>query len=949
MKVQRTKLRDAIALALTVGATSLLATGTASAQETTTTTDTTQQSSTPTSLDTLTVTGSRLKSQTMTASSPVAEISKEEFQYSGATKVEDLVNQYPQLSMDFDNFNNNGATGYSSMDLRDLGAQRTLTLVNGRRLPTGSSETTDVSIIPTFLVKRVDVLTGGASAVYGSDAVAGVVNFVLDDEFEGVIADVGYSAYQHDNDNSYIEGLMDAAGYDYPTGNSGFDGISRNIDLAIGGKFGENGHAVAWATWRKNEPLSQSRRDYSSCALSNAGTACGGSATSDPANFYIYSDDYDGYAHLASDGSWASGLGSLYNYAPANYYQRPDTRFTAGTSIKYEINEHAQPYLEAMFLNRKSSTQLAPSGAFFTPITVNCDTSYIGSLCSDLGITSTDDFTVYVAKRNVEGGVRATKTETTTYRIVTGVQGSINDYWSYDASVLYGRNHYTSIGTGDLLTSLITDALSTYCESSYSGDGVCYDVWNDNVTAAAVSSLTGTSTTDITTELKVLSAYVTGSLNAGLPWANGEGISLVGGLEWRNESYSRYSDWNTVTGNFSGSGGEYPDVSGSYTVKELYAEAGIPIITDADLLKRLDASVGYRYSDYSTSGSVQSYKFGLSAQLTDSVLLRASWNRAIRAPNISELYYSNAVGLYLTDDPCAGSSPEYTQAQCANLGVSASQYGNVTENPAAQYNATEGGNSSLQPEKATTFTFGVAVTPIKNLDLSVDYYDIKVDDAITTLGGDVIMQICANTGDEAYCSKVHRSSAGSLWMGGGYVDDDYDNYGSFNYSGIDGTARYSWDFGPGRFTTSFVGTYVLKKESTPVPTVNYDCAGLINTTCGVNPHWRHVANLRYAWDRYSVGLRWRYIGESHYRDTDGSLLSTDQLLVNNGNKVDAFNYFDLSGTIAFGESMEWTVGVNNIADKEPPMVGGTLVSNANALGGYDQAGRYIFTSLSFKF
>ncbi len=947
MKVKTSKLRDAIAFALTVSATSLLATGLAHAQ------DTAPKSSDDgvTSLEAISITGSRMKSQSMTASSPVAEIQQEEFKYSGATKVEDLVNQYPQLEMTFDNFQNNPSDGYASIDLRGLGAQRTLTLVNGRRLPIGSSETTDISIIPTFLVKRVDLLTGGASAVYGSDAVAGVVNFVLDDEFEGVIANVGYSAYQHNNDNGYIQGLMDNAGYDYPTGNSGFDGISRNIDLAIGGKFGERGHAMAWATYRKNEPLSQGRRDYSSCALTASGGACGGSGTSDPANFLAYSSDYaeGGSAHIASDGTWASGNGSLYNYAPDNYYQRPDTRFTAGASFKYEINEHFQPYLETMFLNRKSSTQLASSGTFFANgLSLPCSTSYLGSLCNDLGI-STDDAVVYVGKRAVEAGPRINKTETSTFRIVSGVQGAINDYWSYDASFTYGRNHYTTIGTGDLISSLVADALTTNCATSYTGSGLCYDVWNNNVTAAATEALAGTSLTDITTDLKVLNAYVSGSLPWGLPWANGENLALVAGYEWRSENYERYSDTNTVTGNFTGAGGEYPDISGGYNVSELFMEAGLPLITDAGLLQRLDASVGYRYSDYSTSGSVQSYKLGLSAQLGDNVLLRSSWNRAIRAPSVSNLYYPNSIGLYLSEDPCIGSDPAYTQAQCANLGVNADQYGNLTENPAGQYNATAGGNTALTPEKATTFTFGVAVTPIENLDLSVDYYNIKVDDAITQLGGQVIMEACANTGDSTLCDKVHRSASGSLWLGNGYVDNNYDNYGLFKYSGIDTTARYAWGVGPGRFTASLVGTYVLKKESTPMSGTTYDCAGSINVTCDVSPHWRHVGNLRYNWDRYTVGLRWRYIGHSRYRNTDGSAGTTDQLLVNNGNKLDAYNYFDLSGSVQLGEFAEWTVGVNNVLDKEPPMIGSTVVVNGNSVGGYDQAGRYFFSSLNFRF
>jgi iron complex outermembrane recepter protein len=244
MTVKTSKLQDAIKFALLVGASTALAAGHAVAQD-----QSEQEQPTATTLDTVTVTGTRIQSQTITASSPVAEITREEFQYTGATRVDDLVNQYPQMSPYFDSFANNPSTGYPTVDLRGMGAQRTLTLVNGHRLPPGGLEVRDISIIPAALVQRVDLLTGGASAVYGSDAIAGVVNFILDDEFEGWNLSAGWSAYRHKNDNEYIQGLMDRRGFSYPTGDSGFDGISRNIDIAFGKRFADGiGHISSTAT-----------------------------------------------------------------------------------------------------------------------------------------------------------------------------------------------------------------------------------------------------------------------------------------------------------------------------------------------------------------------------------------------------------------------------------------------------------------------------------------------------------------------------------------------------------------------------------------------------------------------------------------------------------------------------------------------------------------------------
>ncbi|RJU11915.1 TonB-dependent receptor [Xanthomonas campestris] len=950
MRLKTTKLRDAIRVSLAVGAAALAFTGSAMAQE--------QPSMDAKSLDTVNVTGTRIKSQTMTASSPVAEINKEEFQYTGATKVEDLINQYPQLSASFDNFANNGSDGYATVDLRGLGAQRTLTLVNGRRIPKGIGESPDISIIPAALVRRVDVLTGGASAVYGSDAVAGVVNFVLDDEFEGVSVNMGYNAFQHDNGNKLMRGLMDDAGYDYPTGNSGFDGISRNVDLAIGGSFGESGHATAWATWRENDPLLQGQRDYSACALSNGGTACGGSATADPANFYVVAPSAGAfYVQPSAGGTWSQVASpNLYNFAPLNYYQRPDTRYTAGSSIKYEVNEHFKPYLETLFVNRKSSTQIAPSGAFFTDLNVNCATSVIGSLCNDVGITD-DEFTVYVAKRNVEGGPRITDSDTNSFSITTGAQGDIDDNWSYDASFTYNRSTTKSENINDFVTTRVRDALLGCQPGAFDGC-VPYSVWNDSVTAAEAEALQGVGIVNYETSMRVFNAYVTGNFGYSLPWAGDNPISVVGGVETRTETFKRVADSNMQTGNFTGLGGPTSNVSGDISVKELFLEGAVPLLANAGSLDHLDMQLGYRYSDYDISGGVSTYKAGLGATFVDGKYhLRAGWNRAIRAPNVTELYNENTIGLWSGSDPCAGANPTFTQAQCANTGVTAAQYGRVAANPAGQYNEIGGGNTALQPETANTWTVGFAASPIKGLDLSVDYYDIKIDDAIRAIGSSNILTACGVTGNADICSRVRRNATtGDLFRGSdpdvsGLILNSQDNFGSLHFQGIDLTASYAWSVGPGRLTASMMGSYALKQEYEPVPgvqEVTYDCAGVVNVACN-SAEWRHVLSTRYNFDRYTVSLRWRYIGELDYQNTDGTPGTTDVRLVNQDNKVSAYNYFDLSGSMQLGDYVTWTLGVNNIADKEPPLVGGSLTFNGNSLGGYDQAGRYIFTSVGLRF
>ncbi|WOX04788.1 TonB-dependent receptor domain-containing protein [Microbulbifer pacificus] len=905
------------------------------------------------------VTGSRLRvSQTQTATSPVTEINAEEFAINGATTVEDLVNQYPQLDMNFDNFMNNGSYGYASVSLRNLGAERTLTLVNGRRLPSGTYETTDLSIVPAAMVKRVDVMSGGASAVYGADAVAGVVNFELDDEFEGVGVNVGWQGYQHKNDNKYMQGLLDDAGYDYPTG-SGVDGGSNNLDVMFGTSFAEKGNFVGYVTYRENEALMQGDRDYSSCALGHSSTSrteyCGGSATANPGNFLV-----DGSWYTADgDGSFTPGR-NVYNYAPINFYQRPDERYTAGFIAKYEVNEHFTPYTELMYVQRKSGVQIAESGTFGAAVTVPCDSALIGSLCADAGITD-ETVTARLYKRNTEGGPRLWNDENESYRFVIGGNGEINDNWTYDASLTYGENSAESQGYNDFLFSRIADA-ATGCQAGSFEGCLPYDIWNNNISVEAANALAAVSWQNIDTTFTVLQAYASGDLGFGLPSAKGETIGLVAGVEYRENTFTRASDANSLAGEFAGAGGADTNLDASIDVTEVFFESSIPLLADMGALNSFGAELGYRYSDYSTSGGVSTFKLGLSARFAEDYLVRASWNRAIRAATLNDLYTPATMALWSGTDPCAGEDPEATFEQCARTGVTAEMYGNIDPSPAGQYNMFSGGNDELTPEDATTFTFGVAATPVDNLNLAIDYYNIEVEDVISTVGASTKLNACLSQG--LFCSDIRRDTEGTgtgdLWVGNstevataGMIFNQIGNNGIMEREGIDLSASYSFDMGVGSMTASFVTTYVLKDYFEPIPgdeSSSYDCAGLVNVSCH-SPEWRHIANLRYNLDSWSVGMRWRHIGGAAFEDQySGELLgyAADPYLSSGGRGLDSYDYLDLSAAVetTYGTL---TLGINNVWDKEPPLVGVNLSENGNALGGYDQAGRYMFTSFNARF
>lgn len=918
-------------------------------------------------LEEVLVTGSRIRDANLFATSPVTTVTGAEFDLTGATRVEDLLNTIPQVSPSFDSFDVNPSVGFATADLYGLGTQRTLVLINGRRVQSGGirSQAVDLNQIPSALVQRVEVLTGGASAVYGSDAMSGVVNFILDNNFEGVSISGGYSGYHHKNDNGYIQGLMDSSGFTYPTGSNGLDGEAYNLDIAVGSPIADGrGHAMGYFTWRENKEVRQGARDYSSCALNAAGTACGGSSTAPNPNFLVFHPDMPGggdFAHLNADGSWAPGVGQLYNYAPPNFFMRPDERWTLGGAVSYEINPNAEAYLETNVANTNTRIQIAESGTFFVNnLDMPATSPLIGSMFADLGLDPATNATVAVGKRNVEGGPRISSLDATSFRGVFGVRGEINDDWDYDVSYMLGRTTSTEGNINDFITTRLEDALLQCPPGAFSGC-LPYNVWvPGGVTADAANQLAGTGIRSNESQLTSVSGFVTGVLPFTVPSASDQ-VSLVAGVEYRDESYIVDVDANMQTGAFAGQGGPRLPIAGGFDVTEVYFEAGVPLYEGGDVMQSINMDIGYRYSDYSTSGGADTYKIGLVADVTDNVRLRGGYNRAIRAANVGELFADQQIALWSGEDPCAGTSPQFSEAQCANTGVTAAQYGNILASPASQYNQFIGGNLDLEPEQGDTYTFGVVTTPIENMTVSLDYYDIQITDRIGTIGANTSLRFCAQTGDPTLCGLVKRSPTGDLWIGSnpetsGQVVNLNANFGELNFSGLNLNASYSMPFLQGDLSANLLGTYTLEQEVVPLPGVNedatYDCVGTTNTTCAApssTPDWRHTARLSYAQDNWTASLRWRYVGELDYINTDGSAGTADQLLVNNGGKIDAENYIDLTAVVQLMDNFDVTVGVNNVFDREPPMVGAGLVRNANAPGGYDQLGRYAHATFGLRF
>ena len=912
------------------------------------------------------VTGSRIATvDGFGATSPVTVVNAEEIANLGFVNIEQVMNSLPSIETSQNANISNGSSGTATVDLRGLGTNRTLVLINGRRMQSGGAQiiAPDVGQIPTIALDRVDVLTGGASATYGGDAVAGVVNFVTR-KMDGVEIRAGWSGYRHKNDNDYIQTALDARNFDYPSGTEGPDGENYQIDFIMGSDFADGkGNATVYGTWREQKELRQEARDYSAGALTGSATGVGGSANAIIPNYFIaptvvggqgpagtngraydYSQEF--FGNITPDGGLAPWDGTnRYNYAPVNHFLRPIEQWSVGAFAEYELNEHFTPYFETMFASNTSRAQIAESGTFFVEAYIldldDFPEPFQAALVDEFG-AGYDEFGVYVGKRNVEGGPRSDNTSHDAFRVVTGLKGDINDAWSYDVSYLYANTRSTSTYVNDFFAPKIRKNIDPDTAD------ILYDVFTyQGVTPEQAAGLGGVGILNGNTSTEVLQGFVTGDLFS-LPTAS-EPIKVVVGYEWREENFERLADTVFEEGQLLGQGGPTPSLVGGYNVTEFFGEANVP------LLDSLALDLAYRYSDYSTVGGQDTYRLGLDWQPVDLARFRVGFNRAVRAPNVSELYTVQNLGLWAGVDPCGGiiatgESPEYTAAQCANTGVTAAQYGNISLSPADQYNQITGGNPDLQAEEADTITLGVVLTPTDDLSISVDYWSIEIEETITGIGAENIVRQCAENG--LFCDSIVRSGSGSLWQGEtGYVINAGLNGGKNTWEGVDVAGTWTKDALGGTFDVRLVGTYMLTKE-TEIPAADtYDCTGIISSRCYAAPEWRHTVTASYDSNSFwAVTARWRYFGGIDYDGglTNGKSDGVDTIV--QGEVDSGESYLDLNASFRILDNTEILVGINNVLDEEPPLVGGSLSSNANAVAGfYDTLGQYLFAQATLRF
>jgi iron complex outermembrane recepter protein len=979
------------------------------------------------------VTGSRIPlPPQVAAASPVQIVTAQEISLQGSTDAVDIMSMLPQMitssGADSGNHSNpeSAAGGFTTADLRGLRPQRTLVLVNGRRLGPGDPNTAnpapapDLDQIPVAMIERVEVLTGGATATYGPDAIAGVVNFILKDDVQGVQIDSQYGFAQHVQHDGQVEQLERNAGFAAATG-SAVDGMKRGVSVLAGTAFGAGaGQLTAYITYQDQDPVRGAARDYTGCPLYSASWSSG--IATDNQLICSGSAQSNLFSAAPGDGNAYSVAGSRFvpwpaaNVAPPAYFnvapyfssQRADQRWLTGLLGHFEFDPAARLYVELGLMDDRTQEEISPSGLFFAsnPLTldgsyaVNCSNPLLSAqqaaiLCAPAQIAAdrlqpgSVNAAVEIGRRNVEGSPRESDFEHRNYRAVGGVDGRLGEMWRYDFYVLW---HYTSLfQTYDNYLSNTAIGRALQVTSGAGGHPVCisggacvpYDIFTSGaVTSQQVAFLAATASDEGTNTEQIIEGNVTGQLASfgfASPWAH-DGFALNSGFQHRRESLRFAPDRAEFSDDLSGLAFSEVAIDRRVSVDEGYIELRAPVFQDRPFMKELDFSAGYRYTAYSTSGTTDTWKFDVQVSPLSDARLRASFDRAVRAPSLTELYTPLALEVAdIANDACAPTDGGATHAaasaaQCLHTGVSAAQYGNGIGRAYGGTNTVPqcglncgllvGGNPTLSPETADTWSIGMLLTPVSltTFNASVDYFRIRLRGEIGTVPESVTLQQCLTTGDPVLCSQVVRSSAGALIgngvADGGYIRGDLVNTGASLVSGIDLQSAFrqplpgNW----GSLNLSLNGTWQQHNASTPYRSApSYDCAGLFGNTClngSVIPRWRH--NLRVTWElpaRAHLSAQWRFIGHTGFDNNSAQALLQNQ---EEGRydpavtHIPNYSYLDLAATWEATRHLQVRLGVNNVLDRDPPVLPEEVSAQAgqiNTFPVYDVLGRNFFLGL----
>ena len=925
-----------------------------------------------TEVEAVVVTGSRIARQDFVANSPVATVTSETIEATGSLRTEELLNTLPQVVPGFTAASNNPSDGTSTVDLRGLGPQRTLVLVNGRRTTpaTKAFSSTDLNTIPTGLIERVEVVTGGASAVYGSDALAGVVNFILKKDYEGFEVNTQYG----------ISGLSDGEQFDFS--------VLAGANTADG-----RGNVTAYASYYDRDQILPNE-DRAWSLVSNAGGSGTGRARFDNQPgvnpFAAYATNAGCPAGTsrnitfnrqgttgpgAADGSVRGfcndfGLGASsdrYNFSPANPLMSPAERLTLNVLGSYDINESLEATFEAFYVDNRNGSQLAP-----TPATsIRIDTSgpdanpfITPQIQAALNTRPNPAGDAYFRRRMVEVGARQQNHGNKLFQFNLGLNIDLPGDWKGEVYGSYGRTEFTDTTLNDVSRSRLYATQSGTTASCAAAvlvllpDCVPVNLFGQGNITEAQASFLRLNFTDVT----VFERYTVAGVASGPLFEMPAGpLNVAVGFEYREDKFSYTPDAAHASGDIFGFNQEI-GVGGGYEVGEIYGEALVPLVADAPGFKYLGLELGARWSDYSSVGNVMSYKAGGEWAPFDGLRFRGMYQRASRAPNVFELFQAGDQGFPPVTDPCStinvgtGAATPVTNAtilaMCTTqLGFNPNVGGYVQPN--SQIEAFFFGNPNLSEEVSDTYTVGLVWQPdsIPSLNVTVDYYDIKVEDYIGSINGGTqgTVNACYASGsfasaacnDAAVGALTFRDATGEL-----KARVPLGNVSQLRTKGIDFSVSYGFDM------TWMTGDIwgdkldfkllLTKLESYELDGIEYKgTIGAYNISATL-PEWKATLQLG-----YDVGpIRFSYVGS--YLGEVENQGNIPAFFDGGYSNVDAYWYHDINARWGVNDTLEVFGGIKNLGDEEPPVFDNAQDGNTDP-NSYDVLGRYFYVGAKLRF
>lgn len=912
----------------------------------------------------ISVTGSRIIREGAIAPTPVTVITGDELLSTGVTNIGEALNQLPALgstSSLANSGNSIGTSGLNVLDLRSMGTARTLVLVNGKRHVSSSAGTSsvDVNTIPSVWIDKVEVITGGASAIYGADAVTGVVNFILKKNVTGL-------------DVSATKGWADDSDF-----NKDRFSISYGKDFAQGD--GNIAFAVEYSSQEQLNAFDRDQTSTSYASLTNTtrpldvdGNPIDSNNPSDPdkyltpnAGHYSISNAgtmyLDGWKTFNADGS----LKDVYlgqnvdgircsdcDFTNLNQFvilQPEFERYNVNFKTNYQLNDDHNVYFEAKYANSQSRDEGQPAFFFADPTNdVSIDNAFISPELVSL-MQENDVDSVNIRRFMTDLGVRVEDDTRETQRYVLGLEGIVFQDWDYDLYAVYGQTDLERINSNNLVISNYENALDSILvdgeavcrdEAARAAGCVAVDIFGYGAPSQeAIDYINTTSTGTSVIKQTVLGGSMT---NSGLFELPAGYVGFSTGVEYRKEQ-SEIFEPDNAEGTFFNILGED---KGEFDVSEVFAEMTLPLLADLPMVRQLDLDLAIRFADYSTIGNATTWKTGLSWEVDDEIRVRTTYSEAIRAPNISELYGAASQTFFSVNDPCRTSNlndlsdSSIREANCSALGVSSSFDSDYDDKT---LEGLSGGNEELEEEESKSYTLGVVYQPsfIDGLSITTDYWNIEIENAISAVGAQDILDRCVdstNGVNNQYCSLITRdSTTGEVTQ----IRQFALNIAALEAAGIDFDISYTFEAFEGDVRTNLIATHLLKRDDYSFqdePDTYEELAG----TAGY-AEWQANWSISFALDNWDYSWRTRYI-----QAVD---LFTNYTLDNNANPSSAMAYgdyyiSDASVAYTFDSGIMLKFGIDNIFNRDLPY--GTTGTEA-ASSAYDNVGRYFHTTATYKF